>query len=707
MLKRKYLEQIYAGWLAKIIGIRLGAPVEGWTYEKIKNLYGEIDGYLVDYAKHFAADDDSNGPLFFLRALEDRKGDKLTAQDVGDALLNYAPYEHGFFWWGSYGVSTEHTAYLNLRNGIPAPLSGSIAQNGAAVAEQIGGQIFIDTWGLVAPGNPDLAAELAGKAASVTHDGNGIYGGQFIAACIAYAFDEPDMRKIIEKGLSYIPVGSEYTRVVRAVMAFYDAHPDNWRDCFQYVFENFGYDRYPGGCHIIPNTAVMIIGLLYGAGDFSRTLNICNMCGWDTDCTVGNIATIMGVRHGLSDIDDTKWRKAIYDLLICSSVIGSLNIMDIPYGACYIAKLAWDLAGEELPEPWKDIIANRIDSCHFEFPGSTHAMQLRVDSSFQTAEYRLTNSNEQAYTGNRSLKAMVKSLYAGERVYLYKKTYYKPDEFHNSRYDPCFSPLLYPGQTIHASIYLSEHSEDCLARLYARTLEDGSLIESDSVRLPKGQWTPLSFTLPRMEGALLHEAGVLFDMLGNNKPGMELLCYLDDLYFDGVPSYTIDFARCEVEKWNHLHKEISQFTRLKGILHLEGDVLNISCTDYAEAYTGHYNWTDYTAGFTMTPMLGQWHMANVRVQGALRSYAAGFTSGEKLGLYKNENGYRKLAETDFDWKLGQTYIITICAKGAELTVSVDGVEMLRFTDDAPYLNGCIGVSTRNNSRCSFAQIDVR
>lgn len=63
-MKEEYIEKIYAGWLAKIIGIRLGAPIEGWTYEKIRNIYGEIDGYPVDY-NLFAADDDSNGPLFF------------------------------------------------------------------------------------------------------------------------------------------------------------------------------------------------------------------------------------------------------------------------------------------------------------------------------------------------------------------------------------------------------------------------------------------------------------------------------------------------------------------------------------------------------------------------------------------------------------------------------------------------------------------
>jgi ADP-ribosylglycohydrolase len=391
-MKPEYLDRIYAGWLGKIIGIRLGAPVEGWTYRKIKNVYGELDHYPVDY-RDFAADDDSNGPLFFLRALEDGRGKfDLKSQAVGDALLNYAPFEHGFFWWGGYGVSTEHTAYLNLRSGIPAPRSGSVEQNGSAVAEQIGGQIFIDTWGLVCPGNPDLAAKYAREAAGATHGGNGVYGGIFVASCIAYGFEEQDIRKIIEKGLSYLPADCEYVRVVRAVMDFHKKKPENWRDCFDYIFANFGYDRYPGNCHIIPNIAVMILGLLYGEGDFSRSITITNLCGWDTDCNVGNVGAIMGVVCGLEGIDYDKWRKPINDFLVCSSVMGSLNIMDIPYGALYIARLAWAIAGEELPEPYRELAENRIDSCHFEYPGSTHAIRVRAEEGRARLQTELLNT---------------------------------------------------------------------------------------------------------------------------------------------------------------------------------------------------------------------------------------------------------------------------------------------------------------------------
>ena len=60
-MKTEYIEKIYAGWLAKIIGIRLGAPIEGWTYEKIKNTYGDLRDYPMDY-KEFAAIWNSSWP---------------------------------------------------------------------------------------------------------------------------------------------------------------------------------------------------------------------------------------------------------------------------------------------------------------------------------------------------------------------------------------------------------------------------------------------------------------------------------------------------------------------------------------------------------------------------------------------------------------------------------------------------------------------
>lgn len=704
-MKEKYIEQIYAGWLAKIIGIRLGAPIEGWTYEKIRELYGEPDGYLIDY-QDFAADDDSNGPLFFLRALEDsRSGYSIQAQDVAEALLNYAPYEHGFFWWGGYGTATEHTAYLNLRNSIPAPLSGSIAQNGSTMAEQIGGQIFIDTWGLVTPGNPDLAAQYAQKAASVTHGGNGIYGGIFIAVCISYAFVENEIEKIIEKGLSYIPEDCEYARAVRAVKRFYHAHPGDWRVCFQYVHDNWGYSKYPGNCHIIPNAAVIILALLYGEGDFSDTLNICNMCGWDTDCNVGNLATIMGVRGGLAAINYQKWRRPINDFLACSSVIGSLNIQDIPYGALYITKLAYAVAGEEMPEPWKHIADGRIDSCHFEFPGSTHAIRVRKERPGST---HIENTDETAFDGSRSLKIVGNHAGTGEHIYVYKKTYYCPDDFHDSRYDPSFSPIVYPGQTIHGSVFIPEYGCNTQVCLYAKEQNTGEILLGESVNPEKGKWIEMGWKIPEMEGGLIAEIGFCFCIKEENSWDGSFVGMIDDLYTEGRADYTILFEEEEEEVWPGLHLEVRQFTRLKGMLYLEGGQMHLSCADYAEAYTGRYDWRDYTAAFTCTPLNTGTHMQNVRVQGAVRSYAAGFLPGGKFAILKNENGYRVLTEAEYQWEPGKEYVISIRVSGNRIEASVqDGVSLTAVDEEHPYLIGSIGVSVSKGGHTKYKKIEVK
>src|SRR5690606_26481599 len=219
------LEKIYAGFIGKAIGVRLGAPVEPtiWSYERIQKTYGEVTQYLRDF-KNFAADDDTNGPVYFIRALRDY-GLDATAEDVGRTWLNYAAEEHGMYWWGGFGTSTEHTAYRNLRAGIPAPLSGAIATNGHTVAEHIGGPIFIDSWGWVNPGNPKKAAEMSARAASVAHDGEGLNGARFCAAAIAAAFDLSTIEEVIEAGLATIDAKSLYAGVARAVLAFYKDHP--------------------------------------------------------------------------------------------------------------------------------------------------------------------------------------------------------------------------------------------------------------------------------------------------------------------------------------------------------------------------------------------------------------------------------------------------------------------------------------------------
>ncbi|RKP51722.1 ADP-ribosylglycohydrolase family protein [Cohnella endophytica] len=704
-----YVEKVYAGWLGKVIGVRHGGNVENWTYERLERTFGEITGYVHEF-KNFAADDDTNGPMVFLRALEDYTHTRdITAEQMGKTLLNYAPDGHGFFWWGGYGNSTEHTAYLNLKNGIPAPRSGSIQQNGKTVAEQIGGQIFIDVWGLIAPGNPSLAAEYAEKMASVTHDGNGKYGGMFIAACIAAAFGETNMTAILEAGLSVIPEDCDYARMTRAVMAYHASQPGNWRDCYRFVFENYGYDRHPGVCHIIPNSAVIVLSLLYGEGDFSRSINICNMCGWDTDCNVANVGTIIGVRNGIAGIDES-WRKPINDFLCCSTVIGALNIVDLPGCASYIARIGYKVAGEEASERWADVVEGTASRFHFEYPGSTHAFRLDSDADWQVTG-TVRNTEEAAASGTRSLKVMFDRIVGGHGFRAYHQTYYRPDDFNDSRYDPSFSPVLYPGQTIEAKVMVPPGLGCKIqARLYVKDGNAGVRHYGAKSELSEGVWTRLSYDIPSMNGVCLEQAGIEFIPVESIMYTHHLIAYIDDFDFTGKPNYSIDFAQERLEVWNPLHVEVSQFTYLRGLWTLEdGELSGSFHGETAECYTGDLQWNDYAFEAEVVPQIGADHRIQFRVQGGLRSYAAGLAHDGRAVLYKNDDGeYRELASAPFAWQHGEVCKLAVVAVANRIELFADDKPILVYTDEeAPYLHGQVGFSNAGGSHTHYRRFGVR
>ncbi|MBR6050760.1 MAG: ADP-ribosylglycohydrolase family protein [Clostridia bacterium] len=718
---KEIVEKIYSGWLGKVIGVRLGSPIEGMWYHSIGEKYGEITDYLYDYDL-YAADDDLNGPLFFLRALEDGgHGKKLTAEDVGRALLDYAPYEHGFFWWGGYGISTEHTAYLNLRAGVPAGVSGSVALNGETVAEQIGGQIFIDTWGLVTPGDPDLTAHLAEKAASVTHGGNGIYGGIFVAVCVSLAFIESNIEKIIEKALTYIPADSEYARVTNAVREFYGKNPDDWRACYLYVRENFGYDKYPGNCHIIPNAAVVVLSLLYSNGDYSRAVCIANMCGWDTDCNAGNVGAIMGVLCGLDSIDN-KWVKPINDLMICSSVVGKYNISTVSENALFIARQAAALAVAELPEPYKTA-AERTGDATFELPRSTCAVNVLCAEDGDTVSfekkryaegekkpaprYALKNTDATAASGARSLEIAVKRPKDKEKIFVYKKTYYHPSDFSDSRYDPEFSPVCYPGQTVRAAAFIPSDIYDATAAAFCYDKRHDKLIYGERVALCAGEWQTVEVKIPRIEAGLIECVGVCFETDNPNGKKNNFVCNVDDLEISGKASYTVDFSRETRERWNWRHIDISQFTRVKGIFRLDGEAAHLSGADFAEVFTGDVAWRDYKCALTLSAVEGREHYLLFRVQGAMRYYAVGF-KGDEFCLMKNYYGLHKQAGAKVRFERGREYKIEVEVTGNKIKASLEGAPLIEYVDEKdPLLFGSVGMANRNGSHTKYIKLEVR
>ena len=693
-----YDERVYAGWLGKCIGVKFGAPIEGWTYEEIRDNIGPLEGYLNEApGKIFKPDDDTAFPMILIRALEDYGASpEITAQSISDTRHNYVGDQHGTHWWGGYGISSEHTGYVNAATGIPAPACGSTDLNGAALAEQIGGQIFSDIWGLVTPNNPQLAADLAERAASITHDGNGIYGARFLAAMISQAFQEADPFKLIATGLSVIPADSEYTRVVKAALDFYYQHPDNWHDCFAFIKANFGYDRYPGEVHIIPNTGIIIMALAYGHGEFSRTLQIANMGGWDTDCNVGNVGTIMGVALGLDGIE-WSWREPMNDLLIAASIIGTRNILTIPQCADLFCRLGRNMMGET---------AESRPSYHFGYAGSTNNF-LAQGKRGRVIELQQTDRED----GNPALQASIRKLNKKGELRIYTRTYYRPEELSGNYYEATFTPLIFPGQTITAQVYLPSNAPNMIrAGLYVYDDNHDEAHQAPVTALTAGAWHSLTYRVPPLANACLSKVGIAVRNVSPEQWTTGSL-YIGSLDWHGTPDYSTDFSRERAETGG-----ISQWTRLRGYWRLEDGAYHGSGVGLCETYTGDINWDDYTLEVELIPIFGEHHTINIRVQGAMRSYALGLAPDNRIVLYKKQRSqlpeaYHNLTEAEFPWQHGETYTLKITAQGNTLVASVSGhdrqEQTLQWADDQDaYRSGQIGLSVWHGSHTRFLTVKV-
>lgn len=703
-LDRLYMNKLYGGWIGKIIGVIHGANTEGWEYQKIKDTFGEITTYPFTY-KNFCADDDINGPMLYVRALQDFAYNKdLTAQDMAHTLTNYVADGHGFFWWGGYGVSTEHTAYQNLMDGIPAPRSGSIMQNGVTMAEQIGGQIFADCWGFLCPGDEELAANFAKKMASVTHDGNGIYGAIFVASSIAKAYVCDDIEEIIQAGLSQIPKDCEYRLVAEDVIAYYKQNPSDWRAAFHYVEEKYGYQHYEGVCHIIPNAAVMILSMMYGQGEYSKTINICNMCGWDTDCNVGNLGSILGVMNGISGIDDS-WLSQIGDFVCASGSLGYLNIQNVPQIATLTAKITHELYKVEPDEMWANLFSYPEGKYfNFEYPKSTFGMRAHFAGK---PDVVLRNVEDECYKGTRSLRATVPLLGNGDQFKLYYKTYYTPSDFDDSRYDPDFSPIVFPGDEFRAMLKVSGNQKATIKVVpYVFDRMTGEVIESEtSFIVDETTWQEVSFKIPSKADMIVEEVGFKIICVRGNMAMRQfsLSVNLDEMEIISHSNYEMTFAKLPNEKWNPIHEFPAHLTYLRGIFRVEEEMLMASGSSKpSEAYTGNLHWTNYKLNTVIKPILGQHHNILVRVQGGNRSYVVGLAPNNKLALYKNYEGYTMLHEVDFEWECGKVYELEVKVEGQTIAVSAEGKSLFAYEDiKAPYTHGCIGFGNNKASRTGF------
>ena len=682
VLPDDYSMRVYAGVLGKIIGVYLGRPFEQWPYQKIAETFGDINGYVHQKVgvPLIVTDDDIAGTFTFVRALEDNGSSAaITPEQIGWNWLNYIIENRTILWWGGLGYAAEHTAFLRLKSGIMAPQSGSIKLNGKQVAEEIGSQIFIEGWAMVAPGNPKLAADLTRKAASVSHDGEGIYGAQVIAVMAAQAFVERDLNALIDCALGFIPADCEIAHCIQDVRAWHQTEPD-WRVTRRNIVEKWGYERYGTNCPIVSNHAIVMLGLLYGADDFSRSLQITCNAAYDTDCNTANVGAILGIKNGLAGIDSCEydWRGPVADRLFLPTAEGGSCFLDALTVATKLANMGRALAGLE-PEFPKN--GARF---HFSQAGSVQGFTSEDDSlaieniACNGARVLQLRTGETGANGEATTDTFVLSGKGGG-------------------YDLIGNPSVFPGQTLRAHIAAApeNHGPVEVALMLYRYGEDDQLVAEtgEVAMLESGQKLGLEWTIPDFDGQPVARVGL---RISGTRNAALLLNYYT---WDGEPNAHFGAPRASGSAWrkawvNAVDSQIEWEKSHRVLIQNRGRGL---------IATGTLDWKNYRAETRFKLRAARGGGLAARYGGLERYYGLMLRSDNKLTLFKRRDGAETvLAETDFDWDYEALYNLFLSIDGPNLIAGIGDATLLRATDDAePLLSG--GIALLIEEGCLLAE----
>ena len=678
-----YAERVYAGVLGKIIGVYLGRPFEGWPYEKIIAELGEIYYYVHEKlgVPLIVTDDDISGTFTFLRALPDYDNRRdLTPAQIGQTWLNYIVEERTILWWGGMGNSTEHTAYLRLKNGIPAPRSGSIELNGRVVAEQIGAQIFIDGWAMVAPGDPELAADLARRAGSVSHDGEAIYGAQVVAAMEALAFVERDIDTLIDTAVALIPRDSIIYRLISDIREWHAGEKD-WRKTRAKIAARYGYDKYGGNCHIVPNHGLIMHALLHGEDDFQKTLMIVNTCGWDTDCNSGNVGCLMGIKNGLAGIDaGPDFRGPVADRLYLPTADGGRAITDAVTESFHVVNIGRALAGAAPLAPKGGA------RFHFDLPGAVQGFQLE-DTIESRGTATVENVAGYSQAGTRSLAIRYRGLAPGRVARVATPTFIPSLEvahyFEQRGYVLLASPTLYAGQTLRAGLQADPaNGQPVTCTLYLRFYganDELVLMPGPQAEVEPGMYHTFEWQVPDTAGDPIGAVGI---EVSSRQPAHGTV-YLDYLTWDGTPDLNLGrpahggtmWRRAWVNGVDIWHPRYPEPYRL------------IQNSGRGMIIQGTREWTDYHVRSAITPHMVEAAGIAARVQGLRRYYALLLCRDGKARLVKALDGDTVVGEADFPWQFGGTYTLELRVAGNRVEAGIDGQPLFRFEDTYRPLTG--------------------
>jgi ADP-ribosylglycohydrolase len=328
-------EKVKGAWLGRIAGCLLGKPIECIRTDDLNYLLKATGNYpLQRYIRQADLNDEIYGnckfPLkghCFSDTIDEAPVDDDTNYTVMAATKLITTYGRGFHpadvakcWLENQPkdayCTAERVAFINFVNGYYPPVS-AIYKN--PFREWIGAQIRGDYFGYINPGNPETAADMAWRDASISHVKNGIYGEMFIAAMLSCAAVCDDVKTVILRGLAEIPERSRLHTGVMELIGMFDTGKSA-DECIWWIHGRFDENNNHHWCHTISNALIVITALLYGRMDFGKTICLAVGCGFDTDCNGATAGSILGMMLGAAGIPE-EW-TAVFNGKLKTSIFG-------------------------------------------------------------------------------------------------------------------------------------------------------------------------------------------------------------------------------------------------------------------------------------------------------------------------------------------------------------------------------------------------
>jgi len=276
----EYTDRILGGWIGKSMGGAVGARFEGYKG------WIEITPQEM-FPQELPPNDDLDIQVLWLKVVEE-KGAAIASDDMAKAWLEWCWYP-----FNEYG-----TFRRNWRLGLHPPDSGRYDNEFWETGE--GCPIRSEIWGYIFPGAPDLAATYAERDGTLDHSEESVGAEKMLSAMASMAFFIPDVRRLAEMFIHYLPAGSRIERLTRAAFEAYDEGL-SLRDARQRLLALGGH---PEACDSRLNIPFTFLGLLYGGNSMEQTLLSALKCGYDTDCTLASSGALLGQILGASHIPD-------------------------------------------------------------------------------------------------------------------------------------------------------------------------------------------------------------------------------------------------------------------------------------------------------------------------------------------------------------------------------------------------------------------